>query len=155
MRPANPQISLRISAILSEPLLVAWIFYDPEATDWTSFGVSKLKMRLHRLVWVYTCQDVTFLEITCHGSNIFSTTNSRFGILILLLVNEARLQEKFSFFWKPKKYWNSEFWTPKNSPSLRMCENIRVPSPPPPPPGGQRNAIRMAFRWRADSGPAR
>ena len=30
-----------------------------------------------------------------------------------------------------KKYWNSEFWTPKNRPSLRMCENIRVPPPPP------------------------
>ena len=32
----------------------------------------------------------------------------------------------------PKKYWNSEFWTQKNGPSLRMCENIRVPPPPPP-----------------------
>ena len=31
----------------------------------------------------------------------------------------------------PQKYWNSEFWTPKNGPSLRMCENIRVPPPPP------------------------
>ena len=30
----------------------------------------------------------------------------------------------------PKKYWNSEFWTQKNRPSLRMCENIRVPPPP-------------------------
>ena len=27
----------------------------------------------------------------------------------------------------PKKYWNSEFWTQKNGPSLRICENIRVP----------------------------
>ena len=26
-------------------------------------------MRLHRLVRVYTCQNATFLEITCHGSN--------------------------------------------------------------------------------------
>ena len=32
-----------------------------------------------------------------------------------------------------KKYWNSEYWTQKNGPSLRMCENIRVPAPPPPP----------------------
>ena len=36
----------------------------------------------------------------------------------------------------PKKYWNSEFWTPpppqKKGPSLRLCENIRVPPPPPP-----------------------
>ena len=29
----------------------------------------KLKRRLHRLLWVYTCQNATLLEITCHGSN--------------------------------------------------------------------------------------
>ena len=28
----------------------------------------KLKGRLHRLVWVYTCQNATLLEITCHSS---------------------------------------------------------------------------------------
>ena len=56
VRQAKPQISLRIRAVLSEPLLVAWVFYDCYATDWTSFGVSKLKRRLHRLVSVYTCQ---------------------------------------------------------------------------------------------------
>ena len=37
-------------------------------TDWTSFRVSKLKKRLHRLVWVYTCQNATLLEITWRGS---------------------------------------------------------------------------------------
>ena len=41
--------------------------------------------------------------------------------------------KNINFSENPKKYWNSEFWTPKNGPSLRMCENIRV-SPPPPPP---------------------
>ena len=56
VRPAKPQISLRIRAVWSEPLLVAWIFFDTSATDWTSFGVSMPKRRLHRLVWVYTCQ---------------------------------------------------------------------------------------------------
>ena len=49
VRPAKPQISLRIRAVWSEPLLVAWIFYDCLATGWTLFGVSKLKRRLHRL----------------------------------------------------------------------------------------------------------
>ena len=29
---------------------------------WTSCGVSKLKMRMHRLVWVYNCQNATLLE---------------------------------------------------------------------------------------------
>ena len=27
-------------------------------------------MRLRRLVWVYTCQNASLLEITCHGSII-------------------------------------------------------------------------------------
>ena len=67
-QPAKPQISLRIRADWSEPLLVAWMFYYCRATDWTSFGVSKLIRRLHRLVWVITCQKATLLEITCHGS---------------------------------------------------------------------------------------
>ena len=31
-----------------------------------------LKIRLHRLVGVYTCQNATLLEITCHGSNSIS-----------------------------------------------------------------------------------
>ena len=65
---AKPQISLRICAVWSEPLLVAWVFYDFQATDWTSFGVSKLKMRLQRLVRVYICQNATVLETSCHGS---------------------------------------------------------------------------------------
>ena len=68
VRPAKPQTSLRIRAVWSEPLPVAWIFYESLATDRTSFGVSKLEKRLHRLVWVYTCQNTTLLEITCHSS---------------------------------------------------------------------------------------
>ena len=45
------RISLCICTVWSEPFLVAWIFYDCWATDWTAFRVSKLKRRLHRLVW--------------------------------------------------------------------------------------------------------
>ena len=59
MRPAKPQIILRIRAVWSEPLLIVWIFYECEATDWTSFGVSTLKRRLHRLFWVYSCKKKT------------------------------------------------------------------------------------------------
>ena len=70
VRPAKPQISLRILAVQSEPLLVAWIFYDYLAFDWKSFGVFMLKRRLHRLIWVYTSQNATLLEITCGGSYI-------------------------------------------------------------------------------------
>ena len=51
--PAKPQISLRICTVWSEPLLVAWIFYECWATDWTSNWVYNLKggctdrLRLH------------------------------------------------------------------------------------------------------------
>ena len=68
VRPAKAQTRLRIGAVWSEPLLVAWIFYDCKAADWTAFGVSKLNRRLYRLVWVYTCQNATLLEIPCCGS---------------------------------------------------------------------------------------
>ena len=70
VRPAKPQTSLRIRAVWSEPLLVAWIFYECYVTDRTSFGFFKIERRLHRLVLVYTCQNATLLEITCHGSNM-------------------------------------------------------------------------------------
>ena len=46
VQPAKPQISLRIWAVWSEPLLVAWIFYQCSATDRTSYGVSNLNRRL-------------------------------------------------------------------------------------------------------------
>ena len=68
VRPAKPQTSLCIRAVWSEPLLVAWVFYDCKVTDWTPLGVSKLMRRRQRLILVYTCQNVTLFEITCHGS---------------------------------------------------------------------------------------
>ena len=67
VRPAKAQTSLRIRAVWSEPLLVAWIFYEYWATDWTSFEVPKLKRVLRKLVWVYTCQNVTLSKITCQN----------------------------------------------------------------------------------------
>ena len=53
VQPANPQISLRIPAVWSEPLLVAWILYVCKGVEGTTLGVSKLKMGLHRLIWVH------------------------------------------------------------------------------------------------------
>ena len=35
--PLMLQINLRIRAVWSEPLVVAWIFYECYVTDWTSF----------------------------------------------------------------------------------------------------------------------
>ena len=71
VRPAKAQTSLRIRPVWSEPLQVGWIINECSATGWTAFGVSKLKRRLHILVWVYTCQNVTLLEIACHSSFLF------------------------------------------------------------------------------------
>ena len=65
LRPAKAQTSLGVCTVWSELLQIAWIIYD-----WTAFGISKLKSRPHRLVCVYTCQNVTLLEITCQGSYV-------------------------------------------------------------------------------------
>ena len=62
--------------ILIRALLVTWMLYDCYATDWTPFGVSKLKNGLQRLVWVYTCQNTTVFGITCHGSFILTINGS-------------------------------------------------------------------------------
>ena len=70
LRPLKTQISLHIRAYWSESLLGSWIVYDSKATDRTSFEVSMLKRRLHRIAWVYTCQNATLLETTCRGSNV-------------------------------------------------------------------------------------
>ena len=64
----NVVCATSIRAVWSEPLLIAWVYYDCLATDWTPFGVSKLNRRLQRLVRVYTCQNVKLLEISCRGS---------------------------------------------------------------------------------------
>ena len=46
-------------------LNIFWVLsYWPQ-----TFAVSKLNRRLHRLVWVYTRQNATLLEITCPGLN--------------------------------------------------------------------------------------
>ena len=75
VRPANPRISLRICAAWTEPVQVVWVLYECSATGWTAFRDSKLKRRLHRMVWIYTCQNATLLEITCHGSNDLSNSS--------------------------------------------------------------------------------
>ena len=68
VEPWHEISSLCIRTDWSEPLLVARLFYEYSATDWPSFGVFKFKRRLHKLVWVSTCQNATLSEITCHGS---------------------------------------------------------------------------------------
>ena len=76
MRLAKAQTSLCTCADWSDHLLVAKRFYDCYAADQTSFGVSKLKRKLRGLVRLYTCQNATLLEITCHGSNVLLVTET-------------------------------------------------------------------------------
>ena len=65
VRPAKPQISLHIRAYLIRAfacrLNILWVL-----SYWLKFH------RLHRLTWVYTYQNATLLEITCHCSNAAS-----------------------------------------------------------------------------------
>ena len=65
----SAQFAQRLLYSLSEKVNIL-IFYEFKASDRTSFGVSKFKRRLRRLVWVYTCQNATLLEITCRGFGI-------------------------------------------------------------------------------------
>ena len=71
----QPARTLSLIRAFASRLNILWVLrYLLNMID---FGVSKLRRRLHRLVWIYTCQDTTLLEITCRGSNgcctMFST----------------------------------------------------------------------------------
>ena len=118
VRPAKPQISLRIRAVLSEVLLVAWVFYDYLATDWTPFGISKLKRRLQRLVRVYTCPNVKLLEVLCHGS--FSGDPQNIHKIVIPPPQKKYIYIYIFISLKPPKYQNSKFWPQKYRPSLHL-----------------------------------
>ena len=90
VQPTTAQISLRMRAVWSEPLLIAWIFYECKATDRTSFEVSKLKRRLHTLVWDYTCQNATLLKITCRGSNVLGILTGKMDQTLWCILNSTK-----------------------------------------------------------------
>ena len=86
VRPAKTQISLRIQAVWSEPLLVAWILYVCYAIDWTSFR------RLHRLVWVYTCQAVSlFLLLAYFSLSVHCTSDATYQTLRMSKIDLAKV----------------------------------------------------------------
>ena len=70
VQPAHTRSLIRAfaSRLISLWLLSYWL---------NIFGVSKLRRSLHRLVWVYTYQNATLLEITCHSSYVFGAQNNR------------------------------------------------------------------------------
>ena len=82
---AMAQTSLGIRTVWSEPLLVTWIFYKCLANNRTSLVVSKLRRNLHRLVWVYTCQNTTLLGITFRGSFVICVHENIFCEQSLLI----------------------------------------------------------------------
>ena len=79
-----------------------WLFYECKATDWISLGVSKLNRRLHRLVWVYSCQNDTlphcwkthvpvqlYNYYTCAQSSL-DHLHSRFELLQFTVFSETK-----------------------------------------------------------------
>ena len=44
---------------------------------------------LHRLVWVYTCQNATLLEITCHGSYLYINSHSSLNTYTVYTVSST------------------------------------------------------------------
>ena len=62
----HPAHTRSLITAFASRLNILWVL----ATDWTSFGTYKLNKRLRMLIGVYTCQNITFLEITCRGSNV-------------------------------------------------------------------------------------
>ena len=55
-----------------------------------------LKWRLHRLVRVYTCQNATLLEITCHGSNISVIARHRLKYVTSIQLHKLQVQHNGS-----------------------------------------------------------
>ena len=57
-----------------------------------------LNRRLHRLVWVYNCQNATLLEIKCHGSNgihSYQTAQSDLGLQWLNMHICSNIERKY------------------------------------------------------------
>ena len=99
----NQQRLRSACTVWSESLPVAWIFYGSQTTNWISFGVSKHKRRLHRIVWVYTCQNATLLEISCH-------THMMIAILFVLLLY---IQSQQLWSWRDGQFTQPHFFLDK------------------------------------------
>ena len=107
----------------SDPLLVAWIFYECYTTDWTSFGLFYLKMRLHGLVWVYSCQNAAMLEITCNSSHMkydiqkkrytvhYKKTQISLGIILLILIRVFSVYSKKACVLSYPRSTSEDYWT--------------------------------------------
>ena len=74
---SKTQISLGIRAVRSEPLLVARIFYDCQANDRTSFGVSNAEARLSlhlskcHIIGNHMARLISYLIFGQHSGDIY------------------------------------------------------------------------------------
>ena len=78
VRPAKPQISLRIRAVWSELLIVAWIFYDVKLLTEHHLEILSLKGGCAGSSESSLVENATSLEITCRGS-IFKMLEATVG----------------------------------------------------------------------------
>ena len=69
----QPALTSSLIRAFATRLSILWLL----ATDWTPFGVSRLKRRLQRLVWVCTCQNATLLQISRTGSILLHYITSK------------------------------------------------------------------------------
>ena len=99
MRPAKAQTSIRICTAWSEPSLVAWIFYD----DGISFGVSKLKRRLHRLL----LSPSTLVKIPRWKAHVAAHLSRDMRLPTMWYVRPAKPQISLSF----NILWVATDWT--------------------------------------------
>ena len=72
-RPAKPQISLRIRAVWSEPLSVAWVFFIVKLL--TEHNLEFLSLRGGCRGWSESTL-VKYLEISCRGSNVIGSNET-------------------------------------------------------------------------------
>ena len=80
VRPAKAQTSLRIRTVWSEPLLVAWVFYDFVQALISVWGLSFLLSTTHlpEKVWLLICSPETFYNIPRYV--VQSNCGSRFAV---------------------------------------------------------------------------
>ena len=69
VRPAKCQINLGIRQLWSESSLSAWRKLWSWATHWTHSEDSDHTGWMHGLIWVFAGCTVTFLVLSCRGSN--------------------------------------------------------------------------------------
>ena len=94
---------------------ILWVL---SLTDRTSFGVSKLNRRLHRLVCVYTCQNTTYI-VGNHMSRLKYSLLSLTQLCITQYYHLSRLDGLVPLF-SPIYYCNSTTFISTTAKSIKL-----------------------------------